>query len=299
MDIPDNNLELLNSRFLKFKRYFVPNIDSKKPLIFHSSYYRYCKNCNAKVVTTVHDFTYEYFKSGLTKQIHCRQKYDAVRHSDIIVCISENTKQDLLYFLPDIDQGKIRVIYNGVSEDYHPIENRIKEFERYVLFVGARDGYKNFKFVVETLKDTPFNLAVCGKPLSLEEQQFIDSTLGHSRYRVFENVDNHELNLIYNSVYCLAYPSSYEGFGIPVLEAQRAGCPVIALNKSSIPEIIGDTPLLMDKLDKSIFIEKLQILTDIHVRDSIIKSGLENSSRFSWNKMASEYLAIYNDLLEK
>ena len=300
IDLPTNKISIRKQFMLPVSRYLPVLLKNrKKKFVFHSSYYRYCLNKNAKNITTVHDFTYEYFSSGLKKKIHCLQKYRAIRHSDIIVCISENTKRDLLKFLPDIDRNKIRVVFNGVSDDYYPMEARIKELADYVLFVGARGGYKNFRFVVEALKNTPFKLAVCGKPLSLEEQQLIDSTLGQSRCKVFENVDNRELNLIYNSVYCLAYPSSYEGFGIPVLEAQRAGCPVIALNKSSIPEIIGETPLLMKELDKDSFIEKLHILKDIHTRDKIVKSGLENSRRFSWNKMADEYLVIYRDLLEK
>lgn len=298
LDIPDNCLDVRYSLFLKLKRYFSPDVASNTPFIFHSSYYRYCKNPNARIVTTVHDFTYEYYKSGLTKQIHSRQKYDAIKHSDIIVCISENTKRDLLKFLPDIDRNKIRVIYNGVSDDYHLTDDRIKELEDYVLFVGARGSYKNFRFIVESLRKTDLKLAICGASLSLREQEFLNSELGLSRYKVFEHITNKQLNVLYSSAYCLAYPSSYEGFGIPVIEAQRAGCPVIALNKSSIPEIIGDTPLLMDSLDPKQFHDKLYLLKDLSIRKDIVSNGLENSKRFSWRQMNCAYSNIYNELLK-
>lgn len=100
-------------------------------------------------------------------------------------------------------------------------------------------------------------------------------------------------------LYKLAYPSAYEGFGIPVLEAQRAGCPVIAFNASSIPEIIGDTPLLLDELSVPAFLDKLDILKDGEQRNKIISAGLENSKRYSWEKMGEEYVSLYKELLAK
>ena len=281
-------------------RYLPISINYKNTCVFHSSYYRWCLNKNAKNVTTVHDFTYEYFSSGLTKNVHCWQKYSAIRHSDVIVCISENTKCDLLRFLPEIDSKKIRVIYNGVSEDYFslPTSNRL-DYSNYVLYVGARDSYKNFRFVVESLKDTKYSLAICGKPLSNEEISLLNNHLGERRYKLFVNADNQTLNQLYNSVFCLVYPSSYEGFGIPVVEAQRAGCPVIALNASSIPEIAGETPLLLPGLESKFFLEKLHLLNNDNIRTEIIESGFVNSKRFSWEKMADSYLEIYSELFQE
>lgn len=293
IELPYDKISYCKQAFLPIARYVPVHINDKKPFIFHSSYYRYCSNRKTFNITTVHDFTYEYFASGIRKLFHCRQKYAAIRRSDIIVCISENTSRDLLKFLPDIDPAKIHIIYNGVSEAYRPVEDKIPELEEYVLFVGARDGYKNFRFVVDSLQETSLKLAVCGKPLTSKEKQVLDSKLGPSRYKVYENIYNEGLNRLYNSVYCLVYPSSYEGFGIPVIEAQRAGCPVIAMNASSIPEIIGETPLLMPSLDKETFITRLQLLQDNEKRRQIIEKGFDNSKRFSWTRMASEYIALY------
>jgi len=92
------------------------------------------------------------------------------------------------------------------------------------------------------------------------------------------------------------YPSSYEGVGLPVLEAQRAGCPVIAYNASSIPEIIGDTPLLMKELTVKELTDKIHLLNDSALTESIKNEGVKNAQRFSWDKMAREYQEIYNEM---
>lgn len=214
-----------------------------------------------------------------------------------MVCVSENTKNDLLRIVPDIDPSKIHVIYNGVSDDYRPIQH--KPYDRYrnsVLFIGGRSGYKNFEFVVKALSGTDYRLLICGAEITMAEKKSLDTHIP-GQYDFIKHPDNTELNRIYNSVHCLAYPSSYEGFGIPVLEAQRAGCPVIALNSSSIPEVMGNTWGMMDRLDESEFKWMLSKLHDTSLRNQTINEGLENSKRFSWKKMANEYISLYNRLL--
>ena len=280
------------------ERYRNPYIEYNTPFIFHSSHYRTTNNPNAINVTTVHDFTYELFSRGLAQKVHSWQKNNAIRKADIIVSISENTKKDILRFLPDVDPYKIRVIYNGVSEDYKPNSNsKYKDMGDHVVFVGSRQSYKNFHFVVNSIKDTPLSLAIVGRSLSDEEVILLDSQLGKERYIYMGYLSNFELNELYNTCYCLAYPSAYEGFGIPVLEAQRAGCPVIAYNSSSIPEIIGDTPLLLKEINTHEFQDKLNLLKDENIRKTIIDRGYENSMRFSWEKMGNEYVELYKELL--
>lgn len=296
--IPVNEIIHDTLGFLNHKRYVNPSCrDIKDNFIFHSSYYRTCTNPQARNVTTVHDFTYDYFSHGIRKSVHCLQRNRAIMNSDAIVCISNNTKKDLLKFLPEVDHKKIHVIYNGVSNDYKPLQEKNKHYNNHVMFLGARVGYKNFKFSVEAIKQTSLNLLICGNDLNEEEKTFLDKTLGLERYEVKVRPSNEELNELYNSVFCLLYPSSYEGFGIPVLEAQRAGCPVIALNVSSIPEIIGDNTLLMKNLTLTDFENKIEILRNQRNRDEIEKAGLENSKKYSWDKMSHEYLDLYNSLL--
>lgn len=280
------------------------HIKETRPFIFHSSYYRYCNNPKAVNITTVHDFTYEYFRSGPAKWKHCWQKYQAIRHSQYIVCISENTKKDLLKFLPGINEDRISVIYNGVSDDYVvvPKQEKLKDIPfapfSYVVFVGSRTGYKNFELVKKSIAQSKYNLVIVGTEPNGTEDDRIKEFISKNRYFCTGFLANDQLNVIYNHAAALIYPSSYEGFGIPVIEAQRAGCPVIAYNGSSIPEIIGETPLLMNELSERELLSKIDLLSDNDLMGITRNAGLENSRRFSWDKMYYEYLDIYRKALE-
>lgn len=283
-------------------RYFPVNISCKEPFIFHSSYYRYCKNPLARNVTTVHDFTYEFFVKGLRQKLHTWQKNSAIRHSACIVCVSENTRKDLLRLMPDVGESKIRVIYNGVSDIFHVLDDVFDNSQlpfpshSYVLFVGRRDGYKNFELAVRAVAATFFNLLIVGKKLTIEEEKAIRKYLPASRYKCMSNVSDDWLNVYYNKASALIYPSSYEGFGLPVLEAQKAGCPVIAYNSSSIPEVIGNTPLLMGELTEECLIQKLKLLDDYKLMEQTIIEGIANAKRFSWDTMAHQYHEVYQEL---
>lgn len=299
LDLNGKNVIKHSPRCFVIKRYINPRISSEYPFIFHSSYFRTCPSKNAINVTTVHDFTYDYFYKGKRRGafLHIWQRNRAIRRADAVVCISENTKRDLLKFLPDVNPEKVHVIYNGVSEDYHLVENINENLRNTLLFVGERVAYKNGRWFAEAIKDTEYKVVFCGKPMGEEEKAFFDTVLGPERYKVKVSVSNEELNLLYNSVKCLVYPSSYEGFGIPVLEAQRAGCPVIALNSSSIPEVIGETPLLMKELTPSELLAKIIMLDNDELRADVINKGLENSRRFSWDKAFLQYRALYQQLI--
>ena len=301
LPIPESCIIKYKSENIKIKRYFNPSFSYSGDFIFHSSYYRTCKNKNAINITTVHDFTYEYYSHGLKKIIHCWQKHRAIRKSDYIICVSSNTKSDLLKFIPDVDIKKIRVIYNGVSKDYYPVADgellNYMPFDpyTYVLFVGERKGYKNFELSVNAIARTNHKFVIVGKELSKKELELLGTTLGKERYNHVGRISNKELNLLYNGAFCLLYPSSYEGFGIPVIEAQRAGCPVIAYKSSSIKEIIGDTPLLIEELNINSILQKLSILNNGDIRSVIVKAGIENSKKYSWENMFIDVLNLYNE----
>lgn len=293
-DIPVGAIRRLGKKASRLHEFISPKVRLSEPFIFHSSYFRTCSNPNAINVTTVHDFIYEQGKMNLKQKLRVRMDYAAIRRSDVIVCVSENTKADLFRFLPDIDGEKVHVIHNGVSDHFTVLPRPPKpELRNHILYVGGRQDYKNFRFAVETVSRTGLHLLICGSPLSVGEKEMLEEKL-HGRYHHLLFPSNKDLNAIYNSVYALLYPSSYEGFGIPVLEAQRAGCPVIALDASSIPEIIGETPLLLTSLSEDEACAKLALLEDPDFRKSVTEAGLLNSRRFSWEKMAREYLNLYS-----
>lgn len=306
IEIDSKKLMKLNKLFFNFRRYFNPEINYHQPYIFHSSSYRISKNKNAINFITVHDFLYfkndwQGYKIWLIRKTHQFQMKRAIKNASFLICISNSTKNDLINYFPEIELKKIKVIYNGVSDDYYPIididvstKSRFNKND-YCIFVGSRSNYKNFKFVVESLSILNKNLLIIGKQLNENEAKFVESYLETNQFEVMSNVSNSELNLLYNSAICLIYPSSFEGFGIPIIEAQKAGCPVIAYNKSSIPEVIGDTPLLINELTIDNLNYCFKLLENEITKNQIIQQGLKNAERFSWDKMYTEIKKIYKE----
>ncbi len=280
-------------RFLERYRSVSLKKINKKKYLFHSTYYRLCKD-DIPIVTTVHDFTYEKYVKGPAKWIHCWQKYRAIKNSDIIICVSENTAKDLMKYCP-VNRDKLRVIYNGVSDSYYPLFPKLK-LTNEVLFVGARGGYKNFDLAVRALSKLPdLSLSIVGGgALNKSEIQALESYLSN-RYQWLGRLTDEELNAAYNRAYALLYPSSYEGFGIPVIEAMKAGCPVVAVNKSSIPEVAGDAAFLVEEPTVDNLISALKEVD--HRRPLLVKKGLIQASKFSWDKCFEETCAVYKELI--
>jgi len=276
----------------RFTNVSLKEVDDK--FIFHSSYNRRTTNRNAKQVITVHDFVHEKFYNGIRRIIHSYQKGKAIKKADAIIVISENTKKDLLYFFPKISPSIIHVIYNGVSEDFFSKKN--KKSSNSFLFIGSREKYKNFDFTVKAVAQLEgFTLKIIGSSLRKEELNMLNRYLS-GRWELFSQVENETLNGLYNDAYALIYPSSYEGFGIPLLEAMKSGCPFIALNCSSIPEVAGEAGVLIDKLEISLFNDAIARIDES--REGIIKKGFDQANKFSWEKCYRETLNVYNELYE-
>lgn len=284
-------------------RYLSVNVALNEPFIFHSSYYRYCTNPKAINITTVHDFTYEFFRKGIQKKIHSWQKFKALRHSNYIVCVSKNTQHDLLNLFPEIDERKVRVIYNGVSDEYHRLPSsfdiiRSLPFSQhsYVLYIGDRSEYKNFPLCVKAVSQTNYNLVIVGKSLTNSEENLLKQHMPKERYRATGFITNEKLNILLNYAAALIYPSIYEGFGIPILEAQKAGCPVIACNNSSIPEVLSSKTLMMDNVSIRELVAKLKLLSNNDLIQEVRTAGIKHSKNFSWDKMATQYYNLYQEL---
>lgn len=271
----------------------------KKFTVFHSTYYRLpykWQRGRLKIITTVHDFTNEKYGSGISRLFHTFQKKRAILGSDVIVCISENTKKDLLSFLPEVKNKHIEVIYNGVSDKFKPIVKKIDEMNKNLLYIGSRAEYKNFGNLVCHLNSLKkFNLIfVGGGPLTNMEIKLLASNIPN-RFEHLPFLDEEKLNDLYNSSFCLVYPSFYEGFGIPVVEAMQAGCPIIALKSSCIPEISDNSCILLDNFDFSNLRKSLLKLEDNSYRKEILKKGFDRASYFSWDIMFENLDKIYKE----
>lgn len=270
-------LDYRNERQYRWlERYRIPDYMAEKPSVFHSSYFRVLPQAGVHNVTTVHDLTYHFYRKGLPKAVHLWEEARALKHSEAIICISENTKRDLLTFYPWVKEETIHVIYNGVSDDFYPIKNIEKK--GYLLFIGNSSvSYKRYDIAQEVAKRTGLELVAA------------------------RNVTSEELNKLYNEALCLLYPSDYEGFGLPILEAQKAGCPVIAQNYSSVPEVIGKGGLIVEHSSTEKIVQQMvEKVNEVQSRpmQGIIAAGIENAKRFSWDNTYEQTKNVYRQLLQ-
>jgi len=275
--------------------------------LYHSSFYRPIQGVeNFKEITTVHDFTHDYFFPKHKQILHNHLKYSAINRSNGIICISENTYKDLKKFCPPTKGQKVQIIYNGVSDDYFKINEDFIVTDKYLvhsnimtpylLYIGSRVKYKNFSFVAKLMNELPYmNLVIVGNNLSKSEINLFNKE-SLKRIIIKNNVDNSELNKLYNFAHALIYPSSYEGFGIPVIEAMKAGCPVLSLKNSSIVEISGNAAILFEELNILKFKTAIKELNKESFRKEFIEKGLLNSKKYNWDKCCKETYEFYKEV---
>lgn len=286
---------------------FLPFFNIKSDFdIFHSSYLNYIISFKKKIninILTIHDMGYErnLTQKGFKRWLNLFFKYFALKNVDAIICISEFTQKELNHFYPFCKKKIQKVIYNGVSGDYKQIScdniNRLHNRE-YILFIGTRYDYKNFKLAVDIVeKLSEYDMVIVGGgKLNKTEIDYLDKNISN-RYFHFNSVDNSTLNNLYNFAHCLLYPSIYEGFGIPIIEAMRAGCPFVAYNIESISEITMNSGILLNKTASvdDFKTEILKLKDDIY-RQNIVNYFLEYSLNFSWDKCYTETIKFYEEL---
>lgn len=258
------------------ERYRIPDWKPTGPTLFHSSYFRFCPDPSVKNITTIHDLTYHFYRRGLAKAVHLWEEERAIRHSAAVICVSEHTKRDVLNAYPWLNEKQVHVVYNGVGEEFFPIPSVKKQ--GYLLYVGGgKAAYKRLDVARMVAQQTGLSLLQVASP----------------------DITREQLNRYYNEALCLLYPSDYEGFGLPILEAQKAGCPVIAQRTSSIPEVIGPNGLLVQHdTPERMAQEMTAIVHQLISRptQAIIADGIQNAKRFSWDKTYQQTQQVYEDI---
>lgn len=287
----------------------MPIIKNWKPDIFHQTYYSYNpKSFGEKArIITVYDMIHERFPESFPlKDKTSSLKLKAINKADHIICISECTKRDLIT-IANVNSSKVSCIHLGVdlpAEIYeYPIGIQKKQ-RPYLLYVGARTPYKNFSTLLSAYASSTklvrdFDLVVVGGEAITQKELVTLDTLRLSLERViFTDTLNYNINSFYQHASALIYPSFYEGFGLPPLEAMANGCPVISSNTGSLPEVNGRAveyfdPYQSDDLSKAI--ERVVYNNQRH--KELQNLGFDQIRNYSWERCAKETVNLYKSLM--
>ena len=275
------------------------------PNLVHETYYSSNSVAprNAKVVITVYDMTHELFSNSFSSRGSTRdEKAAAVKRADHIICISENTRRDLIRLLA-VDPAKTSVVHLGYELLAAPSGTRRHEHP-YILYVGSRRGYKNFDRLLQAYAASPtihknFHLVTFGgESLSNQEKNRINQ-LSQGKWQVHQiRGDDDVLADLYKFAEAFIYPSLYEGFGIPPLEAMSCGCPVLCADRSSLPEVVGNAAEIFNPESvESIAASMERVLFDSAYRQQLVELGQNRCTGFSWKKCAQQTLDVYRNVL--
>lgn len=297
--------QLFPDRVLENRKYVEKKLKEGAYDLFHPTDiddYFFEQIGNRPFVVTIHDLIDEYFPEY---SFHVYSTYKTsikerlVKAAAGIIAVSNSTKHDILEKFA-VDEKKIKVIYHVPSNikivDSDPIVHGC-----YFLYVGKRVHYKNFYFLIQALqpllvKDRNIKIVCVGSPFNAKERAYfcdlkVDANIVHML------ADDNTLGNLYNYAQAFIYPSLYEGFGIPILEAFECECPVMVSNTSSLPEVAGDAALYFNpKSIESIQHAFTTMLSNNAIRQELIAKGRQQLAKFSWKETADQTFAFYKSI---
>lgn len=295
--------------YKKNKQLCSKTLSRRNHFLFIPTYYDtyFLNNLNATpFVLTVYDMIHELYPEYFMNDIiTVHRKKILIEKATKIIAISENTKHDILKFNPQIDPEKITVIYlNHSIENNDEVKhsNNFMNGRKYILFVGNRYGYKNFTWFLEVISrwllEKNIHLLCLGGNVFNQEEISLIQTFGIDKQVLQYNFKDKEIAHFYKNAIAFIFPSLYEGFGIPILEAMFCECPVLLPKVSSFPEVAGDAGIYFD-LDKpstlTFALDKL--LTNDVYRRNIIFKGKKQSELFSWPQTMEQILKVYKEVV--
>lgn len=341
---PNNNYFLYNPKITKSKLFsyesHTKNIVEKNPLSwFHSKFYNYwrqrgivtdlkkdkidiyhgltgeipqgLKNKGIKTVVTVHDLIFmrfPQFYSFFDRNIHKIKARYAVKNADVVVAVSQQTKEDIIEFF-GIEREKIQVVYQGCQEIFKHLfstqekNSVLQKFnlpKHYILNVGTIEARKNILAGVKAIQNIDTHLVIVGSetPYTKKVKEYITLNKLEPKISFLKGVTNEELAILYQSAQLFIYPSLFEGFGIPIIEALFSGIPVISskggcFSEAGGPSSIYINPNNVDELHEAI----KTVLSDKVLRDNMIAQGYEYAQRFTSEYIGASFNTIYNELL--
>jgi len=307
-DIPAIGLKRDIKFFLKRRRL--------KCDLFHCLYSNHPLFLKGVQMVTIHDLKYvlhpEFMGSkGKLKSIYLKNLMrHAAKHCDKLITVSESTRNDLLKVFPHMSglKERARVVYEAATVSMKTNREMIKKFELdkpYFLYLGELRPHKNvgrviqafMQFKTQVSPDADIRLIVAGKP----HKSFVMPADAHREDIIFTGyVKDDDAYTLYSNALAYCLPSLYEGFGLPILEAMKCGCPVITSDFSSTAEVAGEAGVLVDPLSVDAIADAMsRIYTDGVFRQELVAKGYEREKEFSWAKAAEETLVIYKEILDK
>lgn len=283
-------------------------VQSNEPSLFHSFFYTLPPSPEIPLISMAHDTTVEILGAELGLEAnfkkHLGSKKESLLKAKRIIAVSESTKRDISRFY-DISPGKIDCIYHAVSTAFFPATVRQPLFSKpYLLQVGGRMHHRNFTRLLEAFVLGGFHkdyLLVCvGEPWSQDELDTIQKWNLKESVLLVETPSTDKLRELYQQAQMLVYPSLYEGFGFPLVEAMACGTPVATSRDSgSIPEIASEAAVYFDPRDPANMAKGIQELLKSEVANSFRKKGFENVKRFSWSEAAQKTIACYRKVFSE
>lgn len=307
--VTTNRVVSLVNRLNSLRLVRMGNYDVFHPTYYHKYFLDYIGN--KPFILTFHDTTNEKYHQqypALGGDMF-DLKQQLLDHATRVIAVSNNTKQEMLHYF-DVDEAKVDVIYHGTSfTDIVPngVGTKVITPPNYILYVGNRTEFKNFNFFIKAIRpllDKCHDLqVVCagGKHFLPDEKKMLHE-LGISDRVVYHPIENDEaLYVLYQRAIAFVFPSLNEGFGIPILEAFAAACPVVLSNASCFPEIASDAAVYFDPLDaESILSQITEIVENQALRATLVERGRNRIKLFSRDNTAFQTLEVYKkSLLEK
>ena len=286
--------------------------------IFHATDHLLPPLKNARSVFTIHDLIFRFFPEyhlPLNRWFLGLMLPKFMQRADAIIAVSEHTRRDVTKWM-GIPPEKIFVIYEGVNPSFQPITNRA-ELERvralyqlparFILFFSTIEPRKNLVTLLDAYaalvkQDSAAPpLVVAGRKGWLYQKtlQHLESLGLHERVRMTDWIANQDVPALLNLATVFVYPSLYEGFGLPPLEAMACGTPVISSNASSLPEVVGDAGILLEPRDAAGLTQAMaRVLHDDTLRQELRAKGLARAAHFTWERAARETLGVYERVLQ-
>ncbi len=255
------------------------------------------------VVITIHDLTHRLFYSFWHKIYYDMVLRKIISNADAVVTVSNFSRQEIESWCPEI-ADKLIVIHNGVSDSFFAdnIKNEVVVDGEYILYPGNHRGYKNLEMLIAAFAGSRLPkegirlvfTGVANKDLLLHASKF-----GVEDFIIFVGVvDSNLMPSLYKNALAVVFVSKYEGFGLPILEGMAAGVPVLTSNVSAMPEVAGDSALLVNPCVKDDIVAGLnKIIFDGYFREVLIEKGLERVKKFTWENASEKYWKLFNSFV--